>query len=382
MLSLDVIVLHGEDRVWISRGQKFISALRTEQNAPLSNTLHCRTTYGITLLASSTGTEGRRKRNTSRALWIEHANHCAIKEESLGPVGTDEVFVRNLYSGVSRGTESVVFNGAVPPGEFVRMRGPHMDGDFSFPVKYGYSSVGIVEVGPEELIGKIVFCLHPHQDFFITTKQMVSVLPENLPPARAVLAANMETALNIVWDALIQPGDRVAVFGGGVVGTLIANLINRIAGTDLVLVDSNPKRRIHVQAMGITFAEASTLDGEFDVLINASASGAALADAIQHAGTEARIVEASWYGDKPITISLGGAFHSKRLSLISSQVGSITAARKARWSFARRMAKALELLRDDRLDHLISGETAFADLATDYSRILSGQDTLCHRISY
>ncbi|UHS64220.1 zinc-binding alcohol dehydrogenase [Agrobacterium vaccinii] len=313
---------------------------------------------------------------------MARANHCEIRDDSLRQLDDNEVIVRSLYSGISRGTESLVFNGAVPSSEFARMRGPHMEGDFSFPVKYGYSSVGVIEVGPAELIGKNVFCLHPHQDNFITTKDMVSVLPENLPSGRAVLAANMETALNIVWDALIQPGDRVAVFGGGVVGTLIANLIGRIAGTESVLVDSNPERRAHVQAMGISFAEAGKLDGEFDVLINASASGAALADAIQHGGIEARIVEASWYGDKPVTISLGGAFHSKRLSLISSQVGSIPATRKARWSFARRMAKALDLLHDDRLDNLISGETAFADLAEDYPRILSSQDTLCHRIHY
>lgn len=300
----------------------------------------------------------------------------------MPPPGDGQIIVRSLYSGISRGTEALVFNGAVPAGEFERMRGPHMEGDFSFPVKYGYSCVGIVEAGPSELLGKTVFCLHPHQDVFITTSDMVSVLPDSLPPAIAVLAANMETALNIVWDALIQPGDRVAVFGGGVVGTLIANLSGRIAGTETVLVDTNPKRGDHAQAMGIGFAQAGSLADEFDVLINASASGAALAEAIEHAGTEARIVEASWYGDKTVTVPLGGAFHSRRLSLISSQVGSIPAMRRARWSFGRRMGKALELLSDERLEHLISGETAFADLADDYPRILSSQDTLCHRIRY
>ncbi|WP_244473468.1 zinc-binding alcohol dehydrogenase [Rhizobium sp. Leaf262] len=333
-------------------------------------------------MASPTITAHPRHKATCRALWIEKANHCVLKESAVESINGDEVFVRTLYSGISRGTESLVFKGAVPQEEFDRMRGPHMEGDFSFPVKYGYSAVGTVEAGPEELVGKTVFCLHPHQNFFVTTKDMISVLPDNLPPARAVLAANMETALNIVWDARIQPGDRVAVFGGGVVGTLISNLSGRIPGTETVLVDMNAKRRAHAQAMGIRFVEASGLDGEFDVLINASASGAALADAIQHAGVEARIVEASWYGDKSVTIPLGGTFHSKRLSLISSQVGSIPASRKARWTFSRRMAKALELLHDDRVDHLISGETAFTDLAIDYPRILSSQDTLCHRIVY
>ncbi|NTF34380.1 zinc-dependent alcohol dehydrogenase [Rhizobium skierniewicense] len=305
-----------------------------------------------------------------------------MREEILRAAAPHEVLVRTLYSGISRGTESLVLDGRVPQSEFERMRGPHMGGDFPFPVKYGYSCVGLVEMGPPELLGKKVFCLHPHQDVFITTPDMVSPLPERLSPERAVLAANMETALNIVWDALIQPGDRVAVFGGGVVGTLVASLSNKIAGTETVLVDVDPDRRAHVEAMGIRFIEARNLDGEFDVLINASASAAALSDAIQHAGMEARIVEASWYGEKSVTVPLGGAFHSRRLSFISSQVGSIPAFRKARWTFGRRMAKALDLLLDHQLDHLISGETAFTDLADEYPRILSSKHTLCHRIRY
>lgn len=333
-------------------------------------------------MAFPTGTAGSSSAKTSTALWIESERACALRTEELQPADTSEVLVRSLYSGISRGTESLIFNGAVPPSEFERMRGPHMQGNFPFPVKYGYSSVSVVEGGPEDLIGKTVFCLHPHQDFFVTNVDMVTPLPDGLPPERAVLAANMETALNIVWDALIQPGDRVAVFGAGVVGTLIASLSSRIAGTETILVDMNADRRKPVQEMDIHFIQPSDLEGEYDVLINASASGAALADAIDHAGIEARIVEASWYGDKTVTIPLGGAFHSKRLSLISSQVGSIPALRKARWTFSRRMAKALELLLDERLDNLISGETAFADLATDYPRILSSQDTLCHRIHY
>ena len=333
-------------------------------------------------MASAKNTAVISPQQSVQALWIESEGRCAIRDEILSAVASHEILVRTLYSGISRGTESLVFNGGVPPSELERMRAPHMMGDFSFPLKYGYSCVGSVEMGPAELLGRTVFCLHPHQDVFITTPDMVSPLPKHIPTERAVLAANMETALNIIWDALIQPGDRVAIFGGGVVGTLVASLSSRIAGTDTALVEMNPDRRQPIEAMGIRFIQAGNLEGEFDVLINASASAAALSDAIQHAGMEARIVEASWYGDKSVAVPLGGAFHSKRLSLISSQVGSIPASRKVRWTFARRMAKALELLSDDGLDHLISGETSFADLGTDYSRILSSQDTLCHRIRY
>jgi threonine dehydrogenase-like Zn-dependent dehydrogenase len=291
------------------------------------------------------------------------------------------MLVRTLFSGISRGTETLVFTGKVPSSEYDRMRGPHMAGDFPFPVKYGYAAVGRVEEGPAPLLGQPVFCLHPHQDRFLVDEGMVAVLPDGLPPERAVLAANMETALNIVWDAGILPGDRIAVFGAGVVGALVAFLASRIIGTEVILLDIDPSRAGLASALEIVFAETEP-SGLFDVLINASGSADALVTAVAHADQEARIVEASWYGDKVAPLPLGGAFHARRLSIVSSQVGSVPPARRARWSYARRMKKALDLLLDDRLDALISGETAFADLADAYPGILSDPGTLCHRIRY
>ena len=318
----------------------------------------------------------------ARALWLPATGQCALRDESLEPPGKDDVLVHSLYSGISRGTEGLVFAGRVPESEWQRMRGPNMAGSFAFPVKYGYAAVGRVEKGPPDLLGKNVFCLHPHQDIFVVPAAQVTPLPENLPPGRAVLSANMETALNIVWDAGILPGDRVAVFGAGVVGALTAHVANGIPGTETVLVDINDTRKPLAADLGLTFATAGTLEGEFDVLVNASASAPALREAIAHAGQEAKIVEASWYGDAQASIPLGGAFHARRLSLVCSQVGSVPPARRARWTFARRLNKALELLCDDRLDNLISGETAFADLVADYPRILADPQTLCHRIRY
>lgn len=322
------------------------------------------------------------EREASSALWFEAPESCRLRQERLGQPSGNEVLVRTLFSGISRGTEALIFRGLVPESEFARMRGPHMDGSFPFPVKYGYAAVGQVEVGPSHLVGKEVFALFPHQDRFILPADQVTVLPDTLPARRAVLAANMETALNIIWDAGIQPGDRVAVFGAGVVGSLVAYLASRIVGTETIVVDLDTARQELAAALGLTFIQAGTLDGEFDVLINATASAEALQEAITHAGMEAKIVEASWYGDRPVSIPLGGAFHSRRLSLVSSQVGGIPALRRARWTYARRMAKALELLLDPRLDRLISGETAFSELPDAYARILSSQDTLCHRIRY
>lgn len=318
----------------------------------------------------------------ANALWIVDTDRCELRDEILRDLEDGAVRVRMLYSGVSRGTERLVLQGKVPPSEAERMRGPHMGGDFPFPVKYGYAAVGRVEEGPSPLVGRVVFCLHPHQDMFIVPASAVTPLPEGLPAERGVLAANMETALNIVWDAKVTAGDRVCVFGAGVVGLLVAHLCAGMPGTEVTLVDPEASRRALADGFDLRFETPSSLDGEFDVLINASASDAALGQAINHAGSEARIVEASWHGEKPVTIPLGGAFHSRRLTLASSQVGSIPASHAARWDFSRRLAKALELLRDPRLDALISGESAFRDIETDYPAILADPATLCHRIRY
>lgn len=319
---------------------------------------------------------------TAHALWFATAGTCEMRSEALASPSMGAVLVRTLFSGISRGTESLVFNGQVPESEVQRMRGPNMGGAFPFPVKYGYAAVGRIEAGPNTLLGKSVFCLHPHQDRFIVPKSMVTVLPDALPPGRAVLAANMETALNIVWDAGILPGDKVAVFGAGVVGCLVAFIASRIAGTDIIMIDRDPNRRRLAADLGVAFAASDELEGEFDVLVNASGSTEALADALAHAGQEARIVEASWHGAKSATLPLGGAFHARRLQIISSQVGAVPAARLARWDYSRRLGKAMDLLLDPCLDVLISGETDFAKLESAYPSILSNAATLCHRIRY
>ncbi|KQS74393.1 dehydrogenase [Rhizobium sp. Leaf384] len=321
-------------------------------------------------------------RPAARALWFPERGACHIREEALPDLGSDDVLVRSLYSGISRGTEATVFQGLVPRSEYDRMRAPFMAGDFPFPVKYGYCSVGEVIEGGTMHRGTRVFCLYPHQDCFIVPQTALVLLPPDLSPGRAVLAANMETALNILWDAEVRPGDRVAVFGAGVVGALTAYLATGIPGTETQLIDTNPERAALAERLGLSFAPPDALKGEYDVLINASGRPEALSSAIDHAGLEGRIVEASWYGERQATLSLGGAFHSRRLSIKSSQVGHVPASQQARWPLARRLAKALDLLGDPRLDALISGETAFPDLPDHYPRILQATSTLCHRVRY
>jgi threonine dehydrogenase-like Zn-dependent dehydrogenase len=313
---------------------------------------------------------------TDYALWCIGPEQAALRPCAMGAGDLVEM----LYSGISRGTERLVFEGRVPESEHTRMRGPAQEGDFPFPVKYGYCAVGRVLEGP--LAGRTVFALHPHQSRFRLPAAALTPLPKGLPPARAVLTANMETALNILWDSGAGAGDRIAVIGAGVVGALTGYLAARLPGADVTLVDVNPQRADIAQALGCHFAQPENAPKDCDVIVHLSATPQGLALAMECAGQEATIVEGSWHGAGATPLPLGGAFHSRRLRLVSSQVGSLPPARAPRWNYARRMAKALELLADPALDALVTGETLFTDLPMRYGAILSDPGTLCHRIRY
>lgn len=312
----------------------------------------------------------------STALWCTGSGQTELRDALLG----EGVLVENLFSGISRGTEKLVFDGLVPESEADRMRCFGQEGDFSFPVKFGYCSVGRVLEG--ELSGRNVFVLHPHQKQFRAPFEQLHALPDGLSPEKAILAANMETALNITWDSHANAGDKIAVIGAGVIGLLAGYLLAKIPGSDVTVIDKNSNRAAIAKQLGLKFTNPEVAPVGCDVVIHTSASSDGLALAIDIAGFEAKIIEASWYGDQDVVLSLGGAFHSQRLSLISSQVGSLPQAKKPRWDHKRRMTKALELLLDPELDVLISGESKFEDIATEYGGILHDPETLCHRIRY
>jgi threonine dehydrogenase-like Zn-dependent dehydrogenase len=280
----------------------------------------------------------------------------------LPALGPEDCLVTTLWSGVSRGTERLVCEGRVPCSEHERMRAPFQQGDFPFPVKYGYCAVGRVDAGPRDMLGRIAFCLHPHQDRFIAPRSRLIAVPDAVPARRAILAANMETALNAHWDAGSGPADRVVIVGGGVLGLLVAWLAARLPGAEVTLVDVEPARAALAAELGFRFALPDAAPREADIVFHASATAAGLATAIAAAGTEARVVELSWYGEGAVPAMLGGAFHARRLQLISSQVGLVSASRRARWDYARRSQAAMALLADDRLDALITDEIAFHDL--------------------
>jgi NADPH:quinone reductase-like Zn-dependent oxidoreductase len=319
----------------------------------------------------------------ARAFWIAAPGKGEIREEPLRAPSADEVAVRALFSGISRGTESLVFQGRVPASERERMAAPFQAGSFPAPVKYGYASVGTVERGPASLEGRHAFVLFPHQTCYVVPAAAVHPLPDGVPPARAVLAANLETAINGVWDAGVQPGDRVTVIGAGTVGSLVAYIAGRIPQCDVELVDVNASRARIARAFGVHFAIPATARSDRDVVIHVSGSPSGLQRALEIAGFEAAIVEMSWYGDLAVGVPLGEAFHARRLTIKSSQVGSVAASQRARWDSQRRMQLALAMLADPALDVLITGESRFEDLPEVMARIATNPaDTIFHRVRY
>ena len=306
------------------------------------------------------------------ALWYAGLRECVLNTQDLPPPGPGDCLVRTAWSGVSRGTERLVFEGRVPESEHERMRAPLQEGAFPFPVKYGYCAVGTVEAGPEHLTGRTVFCLHPHQDRFVVPAAAVTAVPDGLPARRAVLAANMETALNAHWDAGTGPADRIVVVGGGVLGLLVAFIAARLPGADVTLVDRDESRAAICTTLGLRYATPAACPDDADIVFHASASAGGLATAIAAAGLEARIVELSWYGEGAVAAPLGGAFHARRLQLVSSQVGQVSPSRRARFDYARRLQAALGLLADARLDALITDEIPFADAPARLPALFAG----------
>jgi NADPH:quinone reductase-like Zn-dependent oxidoreductase len=319
----------------------------------------------------------------SRSFWVIESGRGQILTEALAEPKEGEVLVRTLYSGISRGTEALVFNGAVPVCEFKRMRAPFQAGDFPAPVKYGYINVGYVERGPLWLQGRTVFCLYPHQTRYIVPIEAVYPLPDGVPAERAVLAAGLETAVNGLWDAAAKIGDRIAIIGAGTVGCLAAWLAAKIPGCDVELIDIDPDKARVAAALSVRFASPQQAAAEADLVIHTSATADGLATALRLAGFEASIIELSWYGDRRPEVALGEAFHSRRLSLRSSQVGAIAPKQRARWTVSRRMELVLRLLRDSTLDAVITGESRFDELPEIMPRLAARPGgTLCHRIVY
>ncbi|MFL6081337.1 MAG: zinc-binding alcohol dehydrogenase [Ornithinibacter sp.] len=319
----------------------------------------------------------------AQAFWLRAPGTGEIRRVPLPEPGPGEVLVRALRSGVSRGTETLVFDGRVPASQYERMRAPYQEGDLPGPVKYGYLSVGVVEEGPADLRGRTVFCLYPHQSAYVVPSGAVTVVPEDVPPARAVLAGTVETAVNALWDAAPLLGDRIAVVGAGMVGCCVARLLARFPGTRVTLVDVDPARAEVAAALGVGFAVPADAAGDLDLAVHTSATSAGLQTSLDLLAPEGTVLELSWYGDAETRVSLGGAFHSARLAIRASQVGTVAAARRGRRTTGERLELALELLRDPAFDALLTGESAFEDLPVVMPRLARGDlPALCHSLVY
>ncbi len=319
----------------------------------------------------------------TRAFWVVRPGYGEIRAETLAAPGPGDLLIRAVASGVSRGTETLVFRGLVPPSQHRVMRCPFQAGDFPGPVKYGYSSVGLVEIGPPELVGRLVFTLHPHQERYVVPAAVALPVPDGVPPARAVLAANLETAVNALWDARPCIGDRIAVVGAGVVGSLVAGLAARLPGTSVELIDLDPARASLAQALGCRFALPGAASGNADLVIHASGDPAGLVTALGLAAFEALVLDLSWYGDRPVSLPLGEAFHSRRLRLQSSQVGAVAPARRAGRSHRDRLELALALLADPVYDRVLTATCRLDDLPGVMTGLASGCDgTLAQVVRY
>jgi 2-desacetyl-2-hydroxyethyl bacteriochlorophyllide A dehydrogenase len=322
----------------------------------------------------------------ARAFWVTGPEAGELRAEPLPALPDGWVRIETRFSGISRGTESLVFRGEVPPSEYARMRAPFQAGEFPAPVKYGYISIGTVVAGPTALAGRLVYCLYPHQDRYQVPAAAVTPLPDGLPPGRAVLAANLETAINGLWDAAPRLGDRIAVVGAGTLGCLTAWLAARLPGTEVELIDTNPRRADIAAELGVGFRPPAQATADADLVIHASGNPAGLTAALGLAGFEATVLELSWFGAKPVTLPLGEAFHQRRLTIRSSQVGSVATAQRPRWDHGRRLQLALHLLAEPAagvLDALITGEDPFDALPAVQARLARAPgDTLTHRIRY
>ncbi len=319
---------------------------------------------------------------TAHALFYSAPGAAELRPVELPRLGPGDVEVRTLYSALSRGTERLVLGGRVPASEHERMRAPFQEGDFPFPVKYGYAAVGRVEAGPEDLLGRHVFCLHPHQTRFRVPAEAVVPLPEGVPPERAVLGANAETALNAIWDAELDPHERVLVLGAGLLGSLIAAFLSR-THTSLFVTDKLAERVAALADFPVRFVSAEAMDHGYDVVFHTTGAPEALQAALDALAFEGRVIELSWFGDRPVPLLLGGAFHSQRLTIRASQVGHVAPARRATTSRRDRLAEALGMLDDPRLDRLITEEVAFRDLPGAIPRLLApGAPGIATRVRY
>jgi len=289
----------------------------------------------------------------SRTLVFAGPGQIVIEEQQAGTPRGDQLLVQTQFSGISAGTELLIYRGEAPPEMQADGNLPALAGTLAFPLHYGYSAVGeVIALGPEapsELLGRLVFAFHPHASHFLVAAAAVTPLPDDLPAEAALFLPNMETAINFLHDGAPLAGERVVVFGQGVVGLLTTALLSRIPLGSLITADPDPMRRATSRDFGaaqsLSPSELQGLTQQADLTYELTGDPQALNQAISVTGFEGRVVLGSWYGTKQASLNLGGRFHRSRIRLLSSQVSTIASTLTGRWDKRRRLEFALQMVR-------------------------------------
>ncbi|MDZ5812462.1 zinc-binding alcohol dehydrogenase [Halorubrum sp. AD140] len=329
---------------------------------------------------------------TDAALYFTAPETVELRETSVGPPDADELLVETRASAISAGTELLVYRDQTPTDLPADETLDALDGDLSYPVRYGYAAVGVVrEVGAAvdpAWVGRSVFAFVPHQTRFRATPESVVALPPGTAPATGALLPSVETATNLVLDAAPRLGERVVVFGAGVIGLCVTRLLAAFPLDSLVVVDPIERRRRLAAALGadqtttpaaLAYDDAggddagSAVDGA-DLAVELSGQPSALDDAIRVVGYDARVVVGSWYGTKRAPLDLGGRFHRDRIDVVSSQVSTISPELRGRWDRDRRMDAALDRLDRIPADELITHRIPFERAPEAYELLDSSPD--------
>tara|TARA_B100001113_G_scaffold7774_1_gene6337 strand:- start:2368 stop:3336 length:969 start_codon:yes stop_codon:yes gene_type:complete len=293
------------------------------------------------------------KNYTAQSFWVNKKKGVIKKELLRQPLAKDELLVKAHYSGISYGTEKIVFDSHVPTNQYKFMRAPHQVGEFNKEVKYGYLSVGKVIDGPNDMLNKMVYTMFPHQSIYVIKSTLVTLIPKHIPIRRALLTANMETAINAMWDSKPSIGDKVYVVGAGIVGILMAYVLSSTFGINVTVIDSDKNKKKLCEFFNIDFENSMDCIENPDIIYECSGNISVLSELINNSTLETKICILSWYGKQQSKIKMGENCFSRRLEIIFSQVGNITALKSKKWNNLSRRALALQLLDNKKLDILI-----------------------------
>lgn len=280
-----------------------------------------------------------------------------------------QLIIKSRYSMISTGTEKVITTQVLDPDLALKMAIPYQKGAMTNTFTYGYSLVGEV-ISEGEFQGEKVHVMHPHQDFAVVYTNDVRVLPRDIDPKLATLISNMETAVNAVWDAQVELGDRVLIQGYGTIGALVASILQKYPGLDLHVHDIDPQKAELIASHGLSVYDME--EEEFDLVFNTTGSEIALEEAFKFARLEGTIIELSWYGAKRVSLELGESFHYGRKRLICSQVSHIPNRKQPNWNYENRKDLVIRLLQELDPTYLLGHEINFQDAPEFYHKLRSG----------